>query len=101
MGGFMKSEMIRIAERSDFKIELLEVDKDHLHMLIDSVPSISVTSIVRRLKQKSTISIWKIHANFLRNHFWNEKTFWTDGYFVSTIGEVSEETVRKYIENQG
>jgi putative transposase len=97
----MKDEMLRIAEKSDFKIETMEVDKDHLHMLIESTPSISVTSIVRRLKQETTVSIWKTHSNFLKSQFWKEKTFWTDGYFASTIGAVSEETIRRYIENQG
>jgi len=97
----MKNEMIRISQKSDFKIDTLEVDKNHLHMLIDSKPNISVTAIVRKLKQESTISIWKIFPVLLKKNFWNENTFWTDGYFASTIGQVSEETARKYIENQG
>ncbi|EPZ61066.1 transposase IS200 like family protein [[Clostridium] sordellii VPI 9048] len=37
----------------------------------------------------------------LIKHFWNEKTFFTDGYFVSNIGEVSSETLKKYIQKQG
>ena len=38
--------------------------------------------------------------NYLRKHFWKEHTFWTDGYFVCSVGNVSEEMLRKYIENQ-
>jgi REP element-mobilizing transposase RayT len=53
----MKSEMIRISNSSNFKIEAIEVDNDHIHLLIDSVPNISATQIVRKLKQESTISI--------------------------------------------
>ena len=34
-------------------------------------------------------------------HFWKEHTFWTDGYFACSVGNVSEEMLRKYIENQG
>ena len=49
--------------------------------------------IVRALKQQTTIKLCK--------YFWKERTFFTDGYFVSTIGEVSVETLRKYIQNQG
>lgn len=37
----------------------------------------------------------------LKRHFWKENTFWTDGYFCSTIGEVSSKTLEKYIQNQG
>ncbi len=101
IGEFMKTEILRLAAKSDFTIDTMEVDSDHLHMLVSSNPSISVTSIVRRLKQESTVSAWKVFPTFLRGLFWKEKTFWTDGYFASTIGQVSEETVRKYIENQG
>lgn len=35
------------------------------------------------------------------NLIWKEKTFWTDGYFVCSIGEANPETLRKYIQNQG
>jgi putative transposase len=97
----MKSEMIRISNSSNFKIEVIEVDNDHIHLLIDSVPNISATQIIRKLKQESTISVWKQFSRILSKHFWKERTFWTDGYFVSTTEQASEETIRKYIENQG
>jgi putative transposase len=32
-------------------------------------------------------------------HFWKERTLWSDGYFVSTIGNASEDTIKKYIES--
>ncbi|MBF0209034.1 MAG: transposase [Oligoflexia bacterium] len=37
----------------------------------------------------------------LQKQFWKERTFWSDGYFVATTGQVSAETIRRYIENQG
>lgn len=46
----------------------------------------------------STIEIWKLYGVYLRNQFWNERTFWSDGYFVSSIGNVSEKTIKEYIE---
>jgi len=49
----------------------------------------------------STIEIWKLYGVYLRNQFWNERTFWSDGYFVSSIGNVSEKTIKEYIEKQG
>jgi putative transposase len=42
-----------------------------------------------------------MHQGFLLNQFWNEKTFWSDGYFACSIGEASPETIRQYILNQG
>ena len=41
------------------------------------------------------------YPDYQRKHFWKEHTFWTDGYFVFSVGNVSEEMLRKYIENQG
>ena len=42
-----------------------------------------------------------IYSNIIRKHFWKEHTFWTDGYFACSVGNVSEEMLKKYIENQG
>lgn len=42
-----------IADRSNFDVELMEVDKDHIHILVDYEPNISIVQIVRRLKQET------------------------------------------------
>ena len=97
----MKKIMRHISEMSDFDIEVMETDKDHLHMMVRSDPKLSPLQIVRRLKQMSTSAVWKKYRDFLRHNFYKEQTFWTDGYFVSSIGNVSQETIKKYIENQG
>lgn len=97
----MKKIMRHISEMSDFDIEVMETDKNHLHMMVRSEPKLSPLQIVRRLKQMSTSAVWKKYRDFLRHNFYKEHTFWTDGYFVSSIGNVSQETIKKYIENQG
>ena len=97
----MKKIMRHISEMSDFDIEVMETDKDHLHMMVRSEPKLSPLQIVRRLKQMSTSAVWKKYRDFLRHNFYKKHTFWTDGYFVSSIGNVSQETIKKYIENQG
>ncbi len=97
----LKQIMFEISQKYDFEIKTMETDLDHIHFLISSTPQISVSQIVRVLKQESTIRIWKLHFNFLKKHFWKEHTFWTDGYFCTTIGDVSKATLQKYIEEQG
>ena len=82
-------------------IEILETDKDHIHFLINYPPNISVNSIVRKLKQESTISVWKLFESKLKKEFWVERTLWSDGYFVCSIGEANPEIIRRYIEQQG
>jgi putative transposase len=87
---------------SQFKILIMEVDKDHIHILITFKPNISISQVVRRLKQITTIYLWENNEQFLKKFYWkNKKILWTGGYFASTIGEVSEETLKHYIENQG
>ena len=100
-GNDIKQIMFDISKRYDFEIKEMEVDKDHIHMMISSKPKVSPLQIVRILKQQSTIKIWKMYPKELSRHYWKENTFWTDGYFVSTIGEVSSKTLRHYIQSQG
>jgi len=97
----MMTKMIDISKKYDFEIKTLQSDVDHLHFLISSTPQLSIAQIVRVLKQESTIYIWNNYSRILSRHFWKEKTFWSDGYFVSTIGDVSQATLKKYIEEQG
>ena len=97
----LKQIIYDISKESDFKILEMETDKDHIHFLIKSEPKVSVLAIVRRLKQESTIRLWKTQKEYLRKCYWNENTLWSDGYFASTIGNVSKEAAEYYIRNQG
>ena len=82
-------------------IRYMETDKDHIHYMIETEPTMSISKIVNLMKSYTTYHIWKKYPEYLRKHFWKEHTFWTDGYFVCSVGNVSEEMLRKYIENQG
>lgn len=97
----IKQKLLSIAEKSDFTIEVMESDINHIHMLIRYSPRISISSIARRLKQETAVDIWRHHFALLSKHFWNERTFWSNGYFVCSIGEASADTIRKYILSQG
>ena len=96
----VKNIILEISYRSNFIIDILATDEDHIHMLISYPPKFSVTSIVRKLKQETTINLWKNYPKFLSKHFWKEHTFWSDGYFACSIGEANPETIKRYIENQ-
>lgn len=100
-GDEVKQRFEEMAIRSDFSFETIEVDQDHIHCLVKSEPGISPLAIVRRLKQGSTVQLWRKHERELRKPFWKERTFWSDGYFCCTIGNASQETIRHYIESQG
>jgi putative transposase len=97
----LKKIISDIEKNSSFKIDVMESDIDHLHLLLDIVPNYSISSIVNRIKSISTNRIWIQHREFLRKIYLKKCIFWSDGYFVCSIGNASPETVRKYIENQG
>jgi len=100
-GDVTKALFEEIAASSDFSIEQMEVDQDHMHCLVKSEPRISPLAIVRKLKQESTFQLWQRHEKELKQHSWKERTFWSDGYFCCTIGNASQGTIRRYIESQG
>jgi putative transposase len=95
--------MASIAREYGFTITEMEADKDHIHLLVNYPPTLSLLQIVRLLKQITTYRLWRTGniANYLRMCFWKERTFWSDGYFVCSIGNASPDTIRQYIRNQG
>ena len=82
------------------KVNYVYISGQVLNM-IETEPTMSISKIVNLMKSYTTYHIWKRYPDYLRKHFWKEHTFWTDGYFVCSVGNVSEEMLRKYIENQG
>ena len=102
-GEEIKQLFYDIAEEKDLNIIEMEVDKDHIHTLVQYPPTKSILEIVRCFKQMSTYRIWRQNNNqiYLKKHFWKENTFWSDGYFACSIGNVSKEIIEKYIQEQG
>ena len=88
-------------QTSDFKIQVMEVDKDHIHLLVDYTPDVSVSQIVRLLKQMTTSAVWFYHSSELRKYFWKQRVFWSSGYFACSTGDASTETILRYIAEQG
>lgn len=93
--------MFEIAEEKEFKIDTMQSDVDHLHILVDVPPKLSALDVAHCLKQISTHRIYKKYRAELKKHFWKKNIFWSDGYFVCSTGDASTDTIRKYIETQG
>ena len=88
-------------EKSDFKILLMNLEEDHIHFLMKWKPALSIEQVVRRMKQLSTFYLWKNCDRHFKKFYWKKRQIWTGGYFVSTIGNVSEKNIEHYIQNQG
>ena len=85
-----------------YQIEFIEIgtDKDHVHFLIQSVPTYSPKKIIQIVKSLTAREIFK-RAPDVKRKLWGGE-FWSDGYYVSTVGQRgSEETIRKYVKDQG
>lgn len=97
----VKQFLYDTAKKYGYKIIQMETDKDHVHILLEYSPKESVADIVKQLKQYSTYQMWKYHKEYLSKQYWKRKMLWSDGYFACSIGQVSQEIIEKYIQNQG
>ena len=86
-----------LCERKDVNIVEGEVCSDHIHLLVEIPPKMSVSSFVGYLKGKSTLMIFERHAN-LKYKFGN-RHFWCRGYYVDTAGKNAKK-IQEYIRNQ-
>ena len=74
------------------------VSKDHVHMLISSPTTLAPSKIVQYLKGRSSKLIQEEFPE-LKKRYWGQH-LWARGYFCATVGSVTEETIKKYIEAQ-
>jgi len=85
-----------------YEIEFLEIgtDKDHVHFLVQSVPTLSPTVIVKRIKSITAIEIFKRMPS-VKKELWGGE-FWSSGYYINTVGKHgSEKRIAAYVKNQG
>ena len=97
----VKQFLYDVAKNYVYTIIQMETDKDHVHILLEYSPKVSVSDIVKQLKQYSTYQMWKHHENYLAKQYWKHRVLWSDRYFACSIGQVSQEIIEKYIQNQG
>ena len=74
-----------------------ELCPDHIHMLVEIPPKISVSGFVGFLKGKSSLLIYERYANM--KYKYRDRTFWCRGYYVDTVGKNTEK-IKEYIANQ-
>lgn len=74
-----------------------EVCSDHVHMYIFVSTKMSLSTVMSKLKEKSALMIFDRHPEYRDKC---EKHFWARGYNAETIGQVDEDTIMKYIEEQ-
>jgi len=89
-----------ISERYDVGLERIGCDRDHIHLLCTSHPKISPGQIVRVFKSITAREIFRRMSDVKRSLWGGE--FWTDGYYVATVGEHGNwSVVEKHVKNRG
>ena len=74
------------------------IGKEHVHLLVSCPPSLSVSKIVQQLKGK-TSRVLQMEYKELKKRYWGQH-LWGTGYFCRSVGTVTKEIIKEYIENQ-
>lgn len=96
----LREVCLEIADR--YEITFLEIgtDRDHVHFLIQSVPTYSPTQIARIIKSLTARAVFA-RVPSVKKALWGG-AFWTSGFFINTVGRFgSEGAIRRYVREQG
>ena len=101
---YVKIELVRILfdyikTQPTLHVEMLNTDRDHIHIQMVIPPSIAVSVVVQHLKWISSIKLKK-KFKFINQMYLKRQSVWSVGYFSSTVG-LNEEMIKKYIQYQG
>ena len=85
-----------------FSVNVLEFsgEMDHVHLLLEIVPTIRISDLVRTIKSVTSRRVREKHWYEIKSKLW-DKRFWTRSYCVLSVGDgANTETIKKYIQNQ-
>ncbi len=100
IGESLKDISIEISERYEMNFVEIGYESDHVHFLVQSVSSLSVSEIDIKLKSITAKQLFQRHPE-IKTKLWGGN-FWTSRYYVNTVGQYwNEEVIRKYDEDQG
>ena len=104
MTEWVESSLVMVCKDIEqrYEITFVEIgaDENHVHFLIQSVPMLSVKTIVQTVKSITAKELFRLHPE-VKQQLWGSQ-FWTSGYYVNTVGQYANvETIQKYITNQG
>ena len=96
----LKEICLEIEKRYDVHFLEIGIDKDHVHFLVQSVPTKNASELIRMIKSVTAREVFKKHPE-VKEKLWGGE-FWTDGFFVNTVSKFGDESsITKYIRDQG
>ena len=97
--GHETGKCIRIfSEQAKCEVQELNVQRDHVHMVVMVPPKLSISELMGRVKGRSAIRILRQFAELRKKRYWGNH-FWAPGYCVDTVG-LDAEMIRKYVKYQ-
>ncbi len=75
------------------------LSRDHVHMFVEIPPHVSVSDFVRRAKRRSSRKIQQ-EFEHIRKRYWGQR-FWQRGYFSTTSGNITDDTILRYLDKHG
>jgi putative transposase len=94
----LRDIFLELAKANGFQIETMEIMPDHVHMLLNCTPQHYIPDVLKALKGPSARFLFKKYPE-MKKKLWGGH-LWNPSYFISSVGEASEDAVRKYIESQ-
>ncbi len=95
----LKEILVDVGKQKGFEIAEIEVGmKDHVHVFVSAIPKISISYIAKMMKGISGRLLLKEFPELSKQLYKGE--LWNPSYYVETIGSISEEAIRKYIQDQ-
>jgi len=96
----IKETCLEISERYEMQFLEIGTDEDHVHFLLQGVPTMAIDKIVRIIKSITARIVFQKHPQ-LKKDLWGGN-FWTSGYYANTVGHYGNmEVIKRYVENQG
>lgn len=92
------NDIRKLCEWKQCEVGELNVQEDHVHLVVSVPPKVSISNLMGMLKGKIAIKIFKSYPDLKKRPYWGNH-FWARGYFVSTIG-LDEEMIKKYVKHQ-
>jgi putative transposase len=91
-------ELVRqTCEAFEIKIVKGVVSKDHVHILVSCPPTMAPSEIMRRIKGRTSNKLFEEYSH-LKKRYWG-RHFWARGYFCATVGQMTEEMIKQYLEH--
>ena len=87
-----------LCEWKNCELEELNIQPDHIHLLVSIPPKMSVSEFMGFVKGKLAIKLFKSYPQLKRKPYWGNH-FWSRGYFINTVG-INEDMIRRYVKYQ-